>query len=69
MSFTIELTEEQLKQLKQRAMKLNLTAEQLVAASVQNLLSEEHSEPKAMEFSNAMEYVMKKNRELYRRLA
>ena len=69
MSLTIELTDEQLQQLEQRAMKLNLTAEQLVTASVQNLLSDENSESKALEFSDAMEYVMKKNRELYRRLA
>lgn len=69
MSFTIELTDEQIQQLERRATKLNLTAEQLVTASVQNLLSDEYSETNAMEFSDAMEYVMKKNRELYRRLA
>ncbi len=69
MSFTIELTDEQIRQLERRATKLNLTAQQLVVASVQNLLSDEHSELKTMVFSDAMDYVIKKNRELYRRLA
>ena len=69
MSLTIELTETQLQKLRERAEKLNLTAEQLVRASVENLLTEDDSEPKSMEFSDAMDYVMKKNRELYRRLA
>lgn len=69
MSFTIDLTESQIQRLRDRAKSLNLTAEQLVVASVENLLADDCTQPTTMEFSDAMEYVLQKNRELYRRLA
>ncbi len=61
-TLTIELTDEQAKMLAQEAERLHLSTQEL---AVQRL-----SAPLATpDFDEAMEYVFRKNAELYRRLA
>lgn len=60
---TIDLTDEQVDQLQAVAARLQVTPEELVRASVGELLSRP-----AEDFARAAEYVLRKNRELYRRL-
>lgn len=60
---TISLSTDRLSKLKEMASGLGTTPEELVRASVQNLL--ECPE----EFQKAVDYVLKKNEDLYRKLA
>ncbi|MFL5803992.1 MAG: DNA-binding protein [Roseiflexaceae bacterium] len=61
---TIELAEERLQVLQQRADDLDITLEELVQLSINDLLARPQEE-----FQQAVDYVLKKNAELYRRLA
>jgi hypothetical protein len=61
---TIPLTEEQFAKLQEKAQRLRVPPETLLAAIVEDLLSRPDEE-----FLQAMEYVLQKNSELYRRLA
>jgi hypothetical protein len=63
-SITIALPEDSIVKLKEVAGSFGLTSEELVRASIENLLA---SPDEA--FEKAAEYVLNKNRELYRRLA
>ena len=60
---TISLPEDRMSKLKEMAVGLGMTPEELVRVSVEDLLGR----PK--EFQEALGYVLKKNEELYRRLA
>ena len=63
-SITIALPEERLEALKEKATRLKVSPEELVRAGVEEILSRPDDE-----FERAAEYVLKKNQELYRRLA
>ena len=63
-TLTITLPEDLLQQLKERAAQLRVTPEELVRASIEELLT--HPEE---EFQRALSYVLNKNTDLYRRLA
>lgn len=64
-TLTIELTEDEAKQLQQQAERAGISPEALVRAAVQPLL--ESAQDKT--FEEAMAYVLEKNHELYQRLA
>jgi len=64
MVLPVELTESQLESLQQRAKALGISAEQLAAAAVADLVSKP-----ADDFQQAASRVLSKNAELYRRLA
>jgi antitoxin FitA len=61
---TIALPEERLRQLKEVAAHLQVTPEELVQLSIEELLGRPEES-----FREAARYVMDKNAELYRRLA
>jgi hypothetical protein len=63
-SITILLPDERLEALKEKAAHLNVSPEELVRASVEEILSRPDDE-----FERAVAYVLEKNQELYRRLA
>ncbi len=63
-SITIVLSEDRLQQLQQIATRFHVTPEELVRISVEELLSRPEEE-----FRRALEYVLRKNTELYQRLA
>ncbi len=63
-AITIHLPDEHVKELNQRAAELNISTEQLIQASIEDMLAQPDEE-----FRQALEYVLKKNAELYRRLA
>jgi hypothetical protein len=63
-TLTISLSEERLQQLKERAARLHIAPEELVRASIEELLTRPEEE-----FQRALTYVLNKNTELYRRLA
>ena len=63
-AFTIALPEGCLEQLKEMAARLGVSPEELVRASVEELLAEPERA-----FRRAASYVLEKNAELYRRLA
>ena len=63
-SITVTLTEEQLLKLNEIALRLKIPLEQIVQIGVEELIARPDSE-----FQKAMEYVLGKNSELYRRLA
>lgn len=63
-TITVTLSDERLSELKEKADELGLTPEELVRVSIEELLS--HPEDA---FRQAIEYVLKKNKELYQRLA
>lgn len=63
-TITIEVPEERLQQLKQRAAELGMTVEDLMQLSIAEVLSRPGDE-----LQQAMDYVLQKNAELYRRLA
>ena len=63
-TLTIALPEDRLQQLKERAARLRITPEELVRASIEELLTRPDEE-----FERALTYVLEKNSELYRRLA
>jgi hypothetical protein len=62
-NITISLPEDRMSALKEIAAGLGTTPEELVRASVEDLLG------RPEEFKKAVDYVLKKNEELYRRLA
>jgi hypothetical protein len=61
---SIELPEERLQKLREMATELGVTPEELARASIEGLLNRPDDQ-----FKQAAEYVLKKNAELYRRLA
>jgi antitoxin FitA len=61
---TISLSEEDFSRLTKRAARLRLTPEELVRASIGDLLREPEES-----FERIVDYVLAKNAELYRRLA
>jgi antitoxin FitA len=63
-TLTIEIPEEKLKLLERRAIKLKLTPQELILASVEEILA--HAE---QDLQTAIDHILEKNAELYRRLA
>lgn len=63
-SITIELNDEQLLRLQSIAERIGVSVQSLARSSVEELLAKPDDE-----FKRAAEYVLKKNEELYRRLA
>jgi len=63
-TYTISLTEEQSQQLREIANQYNIAPEELVRASIEDLLTRPQND-----FQTALDYVLKKNSELYKRLA
>lgn len=63
-AITIELPNERLKKLQEMAQKYRVTTEELVRASVEDMLTQPEEQ-----FRKAAQYVLEKNAELYRRLA
>ena len=64
MTLTVDLPKDTMLKLQALASRYNMTAEELVRASVEELLAS----PEAP-FLEAVDYVLKKNQELYKRLA
>ena len=63
-SITINLPDDSLNKLQEAADRLGVTPEELVRVSIEELLSQPEES-----FKQAIDYVLKKNAELYRRLA
>ena len=63
-TLTISMTDDRLEQLQQLAHQLNVSADELVRISIDELLSR----PKE-DFLDAAQFVLDKNEELYQRLA
>lgn len=63
-TLTIQLPEKNLAKLKEKAARLNLSVEQLASVGVDDLLSLPDEA-----FERVVEHILKKNAELYRRLA
>ncbi|MCC6569059.1 MAG: DNA-binding protein [Anaerolineales bacterium] len=63
-AITIELPNERLKKLQEMAQKYRVTTEELVRASVEDMLTQPEEQ-----FRKAAQFVLNKNAELYRRLA
>lgn len=63
-TITITLPEEQLQKLQEIAMRFQVTPEELVRICIEELLARPEEE-----FQKALEYVLRKNAELYRRLS
>jgi hypothetical protein len=63
-TISITLPEDRLLKLRETALRLGVTPEELVRVSVEELLARP-----AEEFQQAVDYVLKNNKELYRRLA
>jgi hypothetical protein len=61
---TVALPEDHLQKLEEIAARFNVSPETLVRVSVEELLAKPDES-----FQNAIDYVLKKNAELYRRLA
>lgn len=61
---TVSLPEDRLRKLEEIAARLNVSAEELVRVSIEELLAKPEDE-----FQTILDYVLKKNSELYRRLA
>jgi predicted transcriptional regulator len=64
MSLTVDLPNDTMLKLKELAARYNITPEELVRASVEELLASPEET-----FLEAVDYVLTKNKELYRRLA
>lgn len=64
MTIPIELPETQAEKLRGEAERMGVKPEDLATAAVTDLLNREEGD-----FDSAAEYVLRKNRELYRRLA
>ncbi|MDH6106446.1 DNA-binding protein [Anabaenopsis tanganyikae CS-531] len=62
-TITINISEEQLQKLQELAQQLNISTEQLLSASLEDLLNRRQGE-----FTQAANYVMQKNAQLYQRL-
>lgn len=63
-TLTLDISEDRFAKLKEVAKGLLITPEELVSASIEDLLAR----PEA-DFEQAVKHVLKKNSELYRRLA
>ena len=63
-TITIALSDEDMKKLREIAGRFHVSLEDLVRASVDDLLARPQEE-----FQRALEYVLNKNADLYRRLA
>lgn len=63
-TITITLPDDRLQKLKEKASRLRVSPEELVRATVEELLDRPEEE-----FQRALEYVLNKNAELYWRLA
>ena len=63
-SLTVELTDERMRELEAAAQRLGVAPEDLVRVSIDDLLSRPDEE-----FTRVAGYVLKKNANLYRRLA
>ncbi|MBI5029721.1 MAG: ribbon-helix-helix protein, CopG family [Chloroflexi bacterium] len=63
-TITITLPDEQLRELKHAASQLKVSPEELVRVSIEELLARPNES-----FRQAVDYVLKKNSELYKRLA
>lgn len=63
-TYTISLSEKQSQQLREIADQYHIAPEELVRASIEDLLNRSQED-----FQVALEYVLKKNAELYKRLA
>jgi predicted transcriptional regulator len=63
-TITIELPSERLQTLQEMALKLGVSMEELVRVSVEDMLTQPEEQ-----FRKAAQYVLKKNSELYKRLA
>jgi predicted transcriptional regulator len=63
-TITIELPNERLQKLQEMALKFGVSMEELIRASVEDMLTQPEEQ-----FRNAAQYVLKKNKELYKRLA
>jgi predicted transcriptional regulator len=63
-SITISLPDERLQQLREIASRYSVAPEELVRVSIEELLARPEED-----FRRALEYVLSKNAELYRRLA
>jgi hypothetical protein len=64
MKLAIELSQPQVERLREEAARLGLAPEELARAAVADLLTEQRED-----FRAAAEYVLRKNEELYHRLA
>lgn len=64
MTLTVDLDEDQTRRLEETARRLNVTVSELARAAINDLLTRQDDD-----FERAMERVLKKNAELYRRLA
>ncbi|MDZ8053040.1 MAG: DNA-binding protein [Aulosira sp. ZfuVER01] len=63
-TITIKIPDEHLLKLQQKASLLGISIEELVLMGVEELLNQPETS-----FQDAMDYVLKKNAELYKRLA
>ena len=63
-TITISLPDDHLQKLKEIAMRFSVAPEELVRVSIEEWLTRPEED-----FRRALEYVLKKNAELYRRLA
>jgi predicted transcriptional regulator len=63
-TITIALPDDRLEKLEEVARRFRITPEDLVRVSVEDLLSQPEED-----FQHALEYVLRKNAELYNRLA
>ena len=70
MTLHIELSDEETRILERKAKGLGTTVEQLASSAVRNLLQETPDQPTSgMDVDAAIEFVVRKNKELYKRLA
>jgi antitoxin FitA len=63
-TITIALPDERLRQLQEMAQRLRVAPEELILVGIEDLLSRRDDE-----LERALDYVLRKNAELYRRLA
>lgn len=63
-ALTVTISDDRMTELQERASLLHVTPEALVQAGIEDLLARPEDE-----FRSAVDYVLKKNTELYRRLA
>ena len=63
-TITISLSDDRMKKLQEIAMRLNVAPEELARAGIEELLARPEED-----FRQALDYVLKKNAEIYRRLA
>jgi antitoxin FitA len=63
-TLTIDLTDDRLRALKKLSTRLNISPEELVRLSIEDILTRPEET-----FQSAMKYVLEKNNELYQRLA